>query len=303
MPNQRISLAWRSFYTYRIPVMVQIFSFLILSYFFLPSQGRATCTLPSPSQVILQDSTQVHETWTIPMDKRLWVQSKLNSAHLQKYEAWVRRSVNPDPKLLIVHARNLWAGAGDKYLVARFNMALENKAGQLTGPTCLEQFFLDRHFSRFNSNDYYPSEYLVYVLTKTVDGTRFLRIYFSHGEGRRWKMSPPMSMDVIQRITSDLRNGWAFTAHIHSHPFFMAISKVEFGGTPVPSDGDIGSYNQWNEIHRLPNAWITNGFATLRMKPAHYNLLKQTLHPPQLFSNDCMMTLGTHHSEPTRCRR
>lgn len=103
-----------------------------------------------------------------------------------------------------------------------------------------------------------PTEFTAFIL-RSQNGEK-LRIYFytvnQPGIGR---VDAPMNA-----VREDVLQGWGLWANLHNHNFF--VNQKRRGGGVAPSQQDVSLFRSLAEAQGLQEAWITNGFDTLRIK-------------------------------------
>jgi hypothetical protein len=229
------------------------------------------CQLPGPPQIISQTPDALYELWTVPGSPAVFWQSGIPETGVFKaFVAAVSRQVRPDPIELLVRQRELyrqWGGSPED--VEKLGRVIEGTFGHIVPAGCLETALLNEHLSRAVSPTD-PVEFRAFVLGRGDAGwsgepesAAELEIYFTSGHAQ----SPPDAAPLEALMEKRLAQGWVLLIDLHNHPFFLdnLARGQDIAGTTVPSDTDLSTFSYQHQRYGLRNAWVTNGFSTIRI--------------------------------------
>ena len=247
--------------------------FLALALFLSsPAHANNSCQFKGTAEIIAKNPHEVQELWTMEDEPFLWDTVVPESSAFKSYINWVWGMTDPVQDNLIRIQREYFHSYPK--MVKRFNLFLEGQVGTLFDARCFEMYLLARHTASFPLEQR-PSEFMAFIL-RNKEQVNQLRVYFSSGDANP-DFSPPTSELVLERIQNDLSQGWIFESHLHSHPFLKQVYPDFLGGTVVPSDGDISSFNFWAENTGLKEAWLTNGITTVKIPKTQFRTLLETV--------------------------
>lgn len=191
----------------------------------------------------------------------------------QIYKDWVVSHADPEPVRLLERQREIARQhAGDKR-AARYDLILDGRVGAVMPTSCLEKLLLRMHFSHQNPTRA-PSEFGAAIFRKTEKDRVLLRVLFlSNAE-------PSISWSSIEwQIREEQSKGWQYWVNLHNHPFWFQGHTGDTRGTIVPSGnlhaGDIAVFHRHFNHYSLQEAWITNGFSTIKILPRDMALLSR----------------------------
>lgn len=195
------------------------------------------------------------------------VQAATGSAVMADFQKQVRARVDVDPYFLLKRQRVIFDQAGIKELLPRFDLVLQQ---DLVAMSFLEQIFFELHAEKMQKPLFQSfTEFGLNVL-KGPRGDLIL-IFISNSEDA----TVPNSGIREKILKKYLAKGYKYKIHIHSHPFIFDNGGRDIGGTILPSGidgfGDVPVYLKEKKNFKLENAWITNGFNTLRIQAADFD--------------------------------
>lgn len=172
----------------------------------------------------------------------------------------VNARTNTDPYELLKRQKKVFENVGAKEFLPRFDFVLSQK---LYVTSFLEEVLLELHSEilgkpLFGSYSEFGANILVGPQGELVI------IFISNSSDAL----VPASSVRQEWLKTYLAQGYRFKIHIHNHPFNFS-NPDDIGGTTIPSGlaqwGDVGAYLFEKKSFNLENAWITNGFNTLRI--------------------------------------
>ena len=153
--------------------------------------------------------------------------------------------------------------------IQMMKLIMSGTLGKTVKVRCLELLLLDLHLRRVGKN--YYSEYGAHIFIKN-DKIRLL-----------YKSSDDASVATgdlqKQNIKEAVQEGYKLKAHLHLHPFNLDNPQGDIGGVAWPSGpgesyGDMNVYVTAHQEYKLQEAWVTNGFDTIILKPNEFTLLR-----------------------------
>jgi hypothetical protein len=166
-----------------------------------------------------------------------------------------------DPVFLLKKQRAVFEKAGAKEYLPRFDLVLSQS---LYPTSFLEEVLLELHAEILGTPLF--GSYSEFGANILVGPRGELAIIFMSNSG---DAAVPANSQRETLLKKYLADGYRFKIHIHNHPFNFT-NPQDIGGTPIPSGldqwGDVGAYLFEKKNFSLENAWITNGFSTLRIR-------------------------------------
>lgn len=156
---------------------------------------------------------------------------------------------------------------GERY-AHNFNVILDGWAGEIKPVGCIEALLLKLYATRVGENAK-VTEFAAYILQRDDKA----KIYAVSS----MSSFVPAVPSVVNRVRSDISNGWKLQIHLHNHPFFPDNSTGDIAGTIVPSGflsesstgGDLNTFVRLFAEYSLQEFWITNAFHTLHVPIEH----------------------------------
>lgn len=153
--------------------------------------------------------------------------------------------------------------------VQMMELIANNQLGHTIKIRCFEMLLLDLHLNRVGNN--YYSEYGVHILIKNNQ----LRLLYNSSDDA----TVPTSQLLEKNLQDSINEGYNLYAHLHLHPFNISNLNADIGGVAWPSGagenyGDMNVYVQAHINYGMKQAWVTNGFDTLILKPSEFTHLK-----------------------------
>ena len=139
-------------------------------------------------------------------------------------------------------------------------LAYSGTAGDIRPVRCLDALLFAYQNARVRQLEQ-PTEFLVSILRKTVDGQPRLRIYFGAGD----ELFPPKSVYGWDQVERDVGDGWAYVTMLHNHTLQDVDGQMRLG-VPAPSISDVQLLNGLIERFGLQEAWVTNGVYTVEIR-------------------------------------
>lgn len=208
----------------------------------------------------------VYETQDQPF---YYLPTSVNNPALEDMQAEISSRTSVDPYYLLRRQRDIFFKVGFLEVLPRFEFVLKQKIYEISflEKSLFElyaeklQIKLFKSYSEFGANILHGprGELVIIFISNSKDAT---------------VPDTALRRNVLKAY---LEKGFHFKIHIHNHPFaFNGESDGgDIAGTPIPSGGssygDVGAYRSESEMYRLENAWITNGFSTLRMEASDFS--------------------------------
>jgi len=185
---------------------------------------------------------------------------------VSEFQNEVSALTDVDPNFLLKKQREIYKNVGFADILPRFDFVLSQKLFEIS---FLEQILFELHsekikkplfasYTEFGANILLGAkgELVILFITNPLDA------------------SVPDTEMRRKLLSEYLAKGFRYYIHIHNHPFHFS-NPYDFAGTTIPSgdrtSGDVGSYLLEKKRYQLENAWITNGFNTLRIKAADFS--------------------------------
>ena len=229
----------------------------------------AQCRLPENPTIIYQNKNDVLKVWTVDSRPVYFSPRLPNDAAflqfrraLEKAGAVVKFPPHTRPTSKAPKDVERWRKQEQNRA-----MVYSGKAGRVRPINCLEALMVAHQHSRFSQLTQ-PTEFLVAVLRKQINGKPMLRIYFGAGDGER----VPKAVYGLDAIKKDGATGWTYWVNLHIHPIRKLNGKLALG-SPSPSTPDVDFYRKLNRSLGLARAWITNGFYTADIPAGAFHTL------------------------------
>lgn len=172
----------------------------------------------------------------------------------------VSSRTNTDPYELLKRQKKVFENVGAKEFLPRFDFVLSQK---LYVTSFLEEVLLELH-SEILGRPLFGS-YSEFGANVLVGPQNELVIIFISNSSDAMVPGNSLREEWLKKY---LAQGYRFKIHIHNHPFNFS-NPDDIGGTTIPSGfaqwGDVGTFLFEKKNFSLENAWITNGFNTLRI--------------------------------------
>ncbi|MBS1971773.1 MAG: hypothetical protein JSU04_15785 [Bdellovibrionales bacterium] len=185
---------------------------------------------------------------------------------LIEFRKEVRARIDTDPVVLLKKQKEVFANAGAKDYLPRFDRVLSQK---LFTVSFLEEMLLDLH-SEILGKPLFGS-YSEFGASVLIGPDREMVVIFLSNPSEAMVPANTVREEWLKKY---LARGYHFKIHIHNHPFNFS-NPQDIGGTPIPSGfelwGDAGAYRSEKQRFLLENAWITNGFNTLRIPAVDFD--------------------------------
>lgn len=136
------------------------------------------------------------------------------------------------------------------------DVALGGGAGEVRPIRCLEALFFAYQADRYSQLEQ-PTEFIVAVVRKEVDGVERMRAWFGAGPA----MFPPKSVYPFSPAIDAQAEGWRFWVALHNHTVQTYEGKPVLGA-PAPSTNDVHLSRNLAQ-DGLERVWVTNGFYTV----------------------------------------
>lgn len=232
---------------------------LYFSWLTFSAYGEPKCQWPKPAKVISSEL----RVWTIRNNPVLDSVLAPQSEAFQQFQSWAFLQPNlADPKAKLQASLDIYKKR--KLLTApifqRLNSVLSGEIGELRPASCWEQLVMAEAQALRPME---PSPYEIVAVTLKRRG--WLRIYLLFGQS-----TSVVTDELESAVLGDLPEGWRVIAHLHNHPFSLREGFILNSGYTAPSESDVRAYKDWWKRFRLPEARVTNGIFTLRMKAPEF---------------------------------
>jgi len=181
--------------------------------------------------------------------------------NLVKFQKEVTRlGIDLNPFSLIIKQKGIFQQSGHLY-DAYFDQFLSEPIGIFSKIKCLNASLLNHHLQSF------PPE------------SEFMAIVFKK-ENRRhiWVTSTShtaVSNPNFDKKATDMRfSGWQMQTIIHNHPFIFNPRYGDHGGTTIPSETDVKTFQNLHLFYGLQEAIITNGFDEIKLSASDFYKIK-----------------------------
>jgi hypothetical protein len=183
------------------------------------------------------------------------------------FKNMVSSKTSTDPIYLLSRQRDIFRPSFPKVAAAK-TQVIDGKIGAITRANCLETSLLNAILEKYPKSN--KVEYAALILKRKF-GTDFS--YKAHViTWGTFHVPPSAELDKI--LNQDIMNGWQLYSHLHNHPFYLENHPDDIAGTTYPSSGDLILYEEQQELG-LEEAWVTNGFHTLKLDSEEFLELKR----------------------------
>lgn len=195
----------------------------------------------------------------------IWGAPALQNSVLEEFQRFVTARTSVDPLDLLKRQSQIFHDRNLAQYAQRIDAVIAGQFGHIADLGCIEGSLFTRHRTRRGQN--IETEFAAYVFEKRDAAGTYLKIYYVDSEGL--SVGFPKSLDV--ELVANVLSGWTFLVHMHNHPFLLDNEVGDIAGTTVPSDPDMTTYRMMAELYGLQNAWITNGFDTIKINKNQFN--------------------------------
>lgn len=224
--------------------------------------ARAQCAWPGPATTIEDEPLGFTRVWTGPLTPEMLAPAPPVAPGLTAYRDWAKGRTDTDGRALLRRQLELYRRIGVKDGALKLEEVLAGRSGRLERMNCLETLFFAEHEARFPV-EATQTEFLAVVLQRGAE----VKAYLISRKG-----DPgvgPGLRGVEPLLKADLAAGWTMTASLHNHPFMFDNAYGDIGGVLVPSGdgkgGDLSAFRRFTRDYGMREAWITNGFESLRL--------------------------------------
>lgn len=190
----------------------------------------------------------------------------VSPASLIEFRKEVRSRIDTNPVVLLKKQKEVFAKVGAKDYLPRFDLVLSQK---IFAVSFLEEMLLDLHSELLRKPLF--GSYSEFGANVLVGPQGEMVVIFLSNPSEAMVPTGTVREEWLRKY---LALGYHFKIHIHNHPFNFS-NLEDTGGTPIPSGfeqwGDVGAYRSEKQSFSLENAWITNGFNTLRIPAADFD--------------------------------
>jgi hypothetical protein len=205
--------------------------------------------------------SELVQVWDFQDDARLWTQTAPPSIAAFRQNT-LAGGIDVDPSALLRREGELSNAS-----IRRNNQVVETHAAAWIRPArCIELLLLEQQYQRIDptrrSTEFAAlilrrdRDWRVYQITQNTDGIRNAGILF-------------------EALARDVAAGWTLEASLHNHN--LAPDRNTPRGAIAPSESDAAMNAMMNARFGMHEAWITNGFHTVRIPSASFALF---LAPP-----------------------
>ena len=239
------------------------------------SERHNACQLAGSPVVVHADGDAIEQYWELADTPALWSTLTPASEAYETFRSEVASRVpDLDPRWLL---RRTYEDAGapsdDDERKQRYNNReiAEGRVGTLREISCIEAALFAYQAQRFSMIDQ-PTEFHGVFVTTTAGDTPRLRVYFAASA----ELFPPKPIHIMERVESDVAAGWTLSAHLHDHTwhFDAADGAADTLAVTAPSTPDVHYYRALRERLGLERALVTNGFHTIELDAADFDVLE-----------------------------
>jgi hypothetical protein len=185
-----------------------------------------------------------------------------------EFQIAVRKLTNVDPYFLARRQQRVFIQHDIKDALPRFDFVLKQRLFEIS---YLEQMLLDLHSEKIGRPLF--KSYSEFGANILVGPEGQLAVIFMSNNAD----ATVPETEARKRILKDyLAKGYKFKIHLHNHPFNFD-NPDDIAGTTIPSGtedyGDVSCYLKDQKNFELEQAWITNGFSTIRLQADQFNQL------------------------------
>lgn len=220
--------------------------------------ANARCALPSEPVVAREDGPAVLLVWRFP-DRPMYEASILpEDDEFLAYRAAVQASGGDIQRPSLDHPEPDTPAEAEVWEIEHYNneMVYDGRVGRIEPITCLDALFFAYQNARVPQLDE-PTEFLVSVLRKDVNGQTWLTAIFGAGD----ELFPPRSVWGLDVVDEHLADGWRYWYVIHNHTLQRNGEQLKLG-VPVPSGSDVQLMRGLVADRALESVRVTNGFYT-----------------------------------------
>lgn len=231
-------------------------------YLAIVTNAYGACGFSQPPETLYRGQAAVYRIFHDPEGGVLLENYEVPAdTGLLSYRSHVESQVDPEPYALLKRQRAIFEKYGMKNDLPAFDEIIERRRGKIAVVGCVESLLMAAHLSEVGTH--YYSEFGAFILTKG----QALKIYFFSGR----EAATPDASRLNTLIERDrLEEGWSVLALLHNHPFGFGNSTGDIGGTTIPSAPDEGAFLYYEKLYGITEAWITNGFSTLKVSSREF---------------------------------
>ncbi|MFS4461066.1 hypothetical protein [Bdellovibrio sp. HCB2-146] len=181
------------------------------------------------------------------------------------FQKLVQERTPTDPYFLLRRQLDVFLKYGMPELQAKFQQALSQP---LPAISYLEEMLFELHQEKLKRPLFGSySEFGAHILRDSND--TLVVIFVSNPKDAM----VPTIRTTTELLESYLAKGFQYYTFVHNHPFNFD-NPEDHGGTTIPSGnlnyGDVSAFIMYRNKYGLQNAWITNGFNTIRIPAADF---------------------------------
>jgi len=237
---------------------------LILATPTLAMAPEPPCQWSQAAQLIHKRENELHQIWHFAENPVFWSGSLPHSPSLERFRQQVQALI-PELEPSLYYQQHPPATDGEAYNQL---LAASGQAGTLQPINCLEALLLSEQTARLPMLQK-PSEFGAFILRRQpASGPEHYKVYFSTQDQPGLRMNP----EVMSLIEQDRQAGWRVWTHLHNHNFFL--EKADPFASPSPSKTDVEFARMLQKSMQLENLWVTNGFHTLHLTQAEFQLFR-----------------------------
>lgn len=149
-------------------------------------------------------------------------------------------------------------------ILNNYNLIHQGFLGKIKPISFAEAQLLNFQISRYPLLSH-PTEFHGFILQNET--TNKVRFYLGASD-QPW---PPKPAPIIEQVEKDLENGWKMKFHLHNH---YEPKEDNYLGVMAPSKADAHYFKALRGRFHLPEARITNGFTTVVMDSASFDVFE-----------------------------
>jgi hypothetical protein len=226
------------------------------------AQAYAQCSLPRDPIVLIEEGdphaadSKLFQSWEVEDSPEYWKETFTDPQSLSTFKTkLLQLGMEVDPVEILKRAVTHSVDDLDRQNAV---LALERVKDLVKPVRCLEAYLMGLQADRREMVQF-PTEFLSFILRST-DGKR-LKIYYYTINFPGIKGVGDLKRAIDRDLASPTQ--WKVWTNLHNHNF-LVNAEFTLGGV-CPSAQDFGVYRSFADEEGLEEAWVTNGFHTMRL--------------------------------------
>jgi len=216
--------------------------------------SQTACALLAKPTILLEADGAVLKRWRVVDDPVFWraimPKNRGFSAYTSKLKSAGATQAHP-PRIARTYKNERERLGWEKEY--RNESRVYAGVGKIRPIHCLEALMFAQQNDRYPQLSH-PTEFVVAVLRKRIDGRDWLTLYFGAGA----QLFPPKTVYGFDQARADVKRGWTFLVALHNHTIRRQGKRLLLG-MPVPSTNDVQLMTGLVQEAGLQAIWVTNG--------------------------------------------